>query len=73
MRRQCKRVRGDEQRPLLLRAIKCYPHVGRKKPGPSSSRRPRHPSFFVWGLAMSSWLITFPFRYAPSSIAIRGV
>ena len=31
------------------------------------------PSFFVWGLAMSSWLRTFPFRYAPSSIAIRGV
>jgi hypothetical protein len=43
MRRQRERVHGDEQRTLLRRAIKCYPHVGRKKPSPSSSRRSCYP------------------------------
>ncbi len=31
-------------------------------------------SFFVYGLRMSFWMMcTFPLRYAPSSMAMRGV
>ena len=71
MRRQRKRVRDDKQRLPLVRAIKCYPHLEREIKSELLAAVPR--SFFVWGLAMSSWLRTFPFMYAPSSIAIRDV
>ena len=46
---------------------------GQKKANPSYSAVAASSCFFVWELAMSLWIRTFPSKTAPSSMAMRGV